>query len=188
MKIFGSLLALLAITAFLLFLGIYFNFDTAILLAVVVIIWGLFFTSLACILDVVGANFLTLSISAFILLIPLGLYGALNKIKEDATSEIAEKKIALMSKYIERNLTEIGDKAYANSLFKKKKIPYVADKFGGVVCMYYLNSSLCKLWLDRIIVEVKGETSPATTDYTKENEKILLEQEELKRFEEKNLK
>ena len=97
-----------------------------------------------------------------------------------------------IKRYIAQQITTDDEKVYLNSLFSHSDDPYVAQRVGGLVCIKSINSSLCKLWLDAVARDVKNNVAAINKrtygDVEAKIKQKETEQEELKKFEQENLR
>ena len=106
--------------------------------------------------------------------------------------KISPERVEMMKKYITQRISTSDEKAYLDSIFSNSEDPYIAQRVGGVICIKSINSSLCKLWLDAVVRDVKSNTEAINKktygDVEAKKKQREIEQEELKRFEQENLK
>ena len=97
-----------------------------------------------------------------------------------------------MKRYVAQKITTDDEKVYLNSLFSHSDDPYIAQRVGGIVCIKSINSSLCKLWLDAVARDVKSNVASINKrtygDVEAKMKQKEIEQQELKQFEQENLK
>lgn len=129
----------------------------------------------------IGAVFLTI----FAIVASAGMFMCDDK-------KISPKRVEVMKKYIAQRISTDDEKAYLDSIFSDSDKPYIAQKVGGVICIKSINSSLCKLWLDALVKDVKSNTEAINKktygDVEAKKKQREIEQEELKRFEQENLR
>ena len=129
----------------------------------------------------IGAVFLTI----FAIVASAGMFMCDDK-------KISPERVEVMKKYIAQRISTSDEKAYLDSIFSDNDKPYIAQKVGGVVCIKSINSSLCKLWLDAVARDIKSNTEAINRktygDVEAKKKQRESEQEELKRFEQENLK
>ena len=129
----------------------------------------------------IGAVFLTI----FAIVASAGMFMCDDK-------KISPERVELLKKYVAQRISTDDEKAYHNSIFSQDDEPYVAQRVGGVICVKSINSSLCKLWLDAVVKDVKSNTEAINEktygDVEAKKKQREHEQEELKRFEQENLR
>lgn len=90
--------------------------------------------------------------------------------------EPALSLVKAMEGYVESKLSNDEEKTYMrNNLFHTIKdvdnnemITYPLFYFGGVICLNDINSKLCKIWLDRLVVEIKDKVKQRANKADKE--------------------
>lgn len=106
--------------------------------------------------------------------------------------KISPERVEVIKKYIAQRISTSDEKAYLDSIFSDNDKPYIAQRVGGVICIKSINSSLCKLWLDAVVRDVKSNTETINRktygDVEAKKKQREHEQEELKKFEQENLK
>ena len=129
----------------------------------------------------IGAVFLTI----FAIVASAGMFMCDNK-------KISPERVEVMKKYITQRISTSDEKAYLDSIFSNSEDPYIAQRIGGVICVKSINSSLCKFWLDAVVRDVKSNTEAINKktygDVEAKMKQRESEQEELKRFEQENLR
>lgn len=129
----------------------------------------------------IGAVFLTI----FSIVASAGMFMCDNK-------KISPERVEVMKKYITQRISTSDERAYLDSIFSDSDKPYIAQRVGGVICVKSINSSLCKLWLDAVARDVKNNVASINKrTYGDVEAKIKQrehEQEELKKFEQENLR
>ena len=134
---------------------------------------------------------MAVAIGSFILFLLIPIISALVLLNED-NKKINIEKAELMKRYIAQKITTNNERAYLDSLFSHSDNPYIAQRVGGLVCIKNINSSLCKLWLDAVARDIKNTTAVINKkSYGDVEAKIKqreVEQQELKKFEQENLK
>lgn len=129
----------------------------------------------------IGAVFLTI----FAIVASAGMFMCDDK-------KISPERVELLKKYVAQRISTDDEKAYLNSIFSQDDEPYIAQRVGGVICIKSINSSLCKLWLDAVVRDVKSNTEAINKktygDVEAKKKQREIEQEELKRFEQENLR
>lgn len=129
----------------------------------------------------IGAVFLTI----FAIVASAGMFMCDDK-------KISPERVEVMKKYITQRISTSDEKAYLDSIFSDSDKPYIAQKVGGVICIKSINSSLCKLWLDAVARDVKNNVASINKKTYGDVEAKLkqreTEQEELKQFEQENLR
>ena len=101
----------------------------------------------------IGAVFLTI----FSIVASAGMFMCDNK-------KISPERVEVMKKYIAQRISTSDEKAYLDSIFSDSDKPYIAQRVGGVICVKSINSSLCKLWLDAVVRDVKSNTEAINLD------------------------
>lgn len=134
---------------------------------------------------------MSVALGSFVLFFLIPIISALVLTDED-NQKISVEKTEVIKRYIAQKITTNDEKVYLNSLFSHSDDPYVAQRVGGLVCIKSINSSLCKLWLDAVARDVKSNTAAINKktygDVEAKKKQREIEQEELKRFEQDNLK
>lgn len=129
----------------------------------------------------IGAVFLTI----FAIVASAGMFMCDDK-------KISPERVELLKKYVAQRISTDDEKAYLNSIFSQDDEPYIAQRVGGVICLKSINSSLCKLWLDAVVKDVRSNTAAINEktygDVEAKKKQREHEQEELKKFEQENLK
>jgi hypothetical protein len=129
----------------------------------------------------IGAVFLTI----FAIVASAGMFMCDDK-------KISPERVELLKKYVAQRISTDDEKAYLNSIFSQDDEPYIAQRVGGVICLKRINSSLCKLWLDAVVKDVRSNTAAINEktygDVEAKKKQREHEQEELKKFEQENLK
>lgn len=129
----------------------------------------------------IGAVFLTI----FAIVASTGMFMCDDK-------KISPERVELLKKYVAQRISTDDEKAYLNSIFSQDDEPYIAQRVGGVICLKSINSSLCKLWLDAVVKDVRLNTAAINEktygDVEAKKKQREREQEELKRFEQENLR
>lgn len=105
---------------------------------------------------------------------------------DDLTSEteyetiyVVEPALSLvkaMKSYVGSKLSNDEERAYMkDNLFQISKdiknneiISYPLYSFGGPICLNDINSKLCKIWLDRLVVEIKDKVKQRANKAVKE--------------------
>lgn len=110
--------------------------------------------------------------------------------------EPAVSLVKAMEDYVESKLSNDEEKTYMrDNLFHTIKdvdnnemITYPLFYFGGVICLNDINSKLCKIWLDRLVVEIKDKVKQRVNKADKEYVKKQHELEDSKKkMEEANI-
>ena len=138
---------------------------------------------------------MSVAIGSFILFFLIPIISA-NVLTNEDNQKISNEKVEVMKRYIAQQITTDDEKVYLNSLFSHSLSysdnPYVAQRVGGIVCIKNINSSLCKLWLDAVARDVKSNTEAINRktygDVEAKIKQRESEQQELKKFEQENLK
>ena len=129
----------------------------------------------------IGAVFLTI----FAIVASAGMFMCDNK-------KISPERVQVMKKYIAQRISTSDERAYLDSIFSNSEDPYIAQRVGGVICVKSINSSLCKLWLDSVARDVKSNVASINKrtycDVEAKMKQKEIEQQELKQFEQENLK
>lgn len=138
---------------------------------------------------------MSVAIGSFMLFFLIPIVSALMLTNED-DKKISVEKAEVIKRYIAQQITTNDEKVYLDNLFSHSLSysddPYVAQRVGGIVCIKNINSSLCKLWLDAVARDVKSNTEAINRktygDVEAKIKQRESEQEELKRFEQENLR
>lgn len=101
--------------------------------------------------------------------------------------------IKAMENYVESKLSNDEEKNYMklNFFYTNKNVgrsdggwvyynesmTYPLHSFGGIICINDINSELCKLWLDRLVIEIKEDVRDQAEKKHKEQIKANQEQE-----------
>lgn len=110
--------------------------------------------------------------------------------------EPALSLVKAMEDYVESKLSNDEEKTYMrDNLFHTIKdvdnnemITYPLFYFGGAICLNDINSKLCKIWLDRLVVEIKDKVKQRVNKADKEYVKKQHELEySKKKMEEANI-
>ena len=129
----------------------------------------------------IGAVFLTI----FAIVASAGMFMCDDK-------KISPERVELLKKYVAQRISTSDERTYLDSIFSNSEDPYIAQRVGGVICVKSINSSLCKLWLDAVARDVKSNTEAINKktygDVEAKKKQREIEQEELKRFEQENLR
>lgn len=99
--------------------------------------------------------------------------------------EPALSLVKAMEDYVESKLSNDEEKTYMrDNLFHTIKdvdnnemITYPLFYFGGVICLNDINSKLCKIWLDRLVVEIKDKVKQRANKAVKEANKEHAEKQ-----------
>lgn len=136
---------------------------------------------------------MSVAIGSFILFFLIPIISA-NVLTDEDNQKISIEKAEVMKRYIaQKKITTDDEKVYLNSLFfSHSDDPYIAQRVGGLVCIKSINSSLCKLWLDAVARDIKSNVASINKktygDVEAKIKQRESEQEELKKFEQENLK
>ena len=134
---------------------------------------------------------MSVAIGSFILFFLIPIVSA-SVLTDEDNQKISVEKAEVMKRYIAQKITTDDEKVYLNSLFSHSDDPYVAQRVGGIVCIKSINSSLCKLWLDAVARDVKSNVASINKrtygDVEAKMKQKEIEQQELKQFEQENLK
>ena len=103
--------------------------------------------------------------------------------------EPALSLVKAMEGYVESKLSNDEEKTYMrDNLFHTIKdvdnnemITYPLFYFGGAICLNDINSKLCKIWLDRLVVEIKDKVKQRANKADKEYVKKQHELEDSKK-------
>lgn len=129
----------------------------------------------------IGAVFLT----TFAIVASAGMF-------MDDCEKINPERVEVMKKYIAQRISTSDERAYLDSIFSNSEDPYIAQRVGGVICIKSINSSLCKLWLDVVTRDIKSNVAAINKktygDVEAKKKQRESEQQELKKFEQENLK
>ena len=129
----------------------------------------------------IGAVFLTI----FAIVASAGMF-------MDDCEKINPARVEVLKRYVAQKISTDDEKAYLNSIFSQDDDPYIAQRVGGLVCIKSINSSLCKLWLDAVARDIKSNVASINKrtygDVEAKIKQREIEQEELKKFEQENLK
>ena len=102
-------------------------------------------------------------------------------------SKYQERK-DLLALYIKSKLNDNEKSFFERNGFENSLFFY--NKLGGGICLLYMNSSICKYWLDRVVDEVKQQTADEIADKIKEKasylNKVEQEKQVLEKFKENN--
>ena len=138
---------------------------------------------------------MSVAVGSFILFFLIPIVSALVLTNED-NNKISVEKVEVIKRYIAQQITTDDEKVYLDNLFSHSLSysddPYVAQRVGGLVCIKSINSSLCKLWLDAVARDVKSNVASINKrtygDVGAKMKQKEIEQQELKQFEQENLK
>lgn len=138
---------------------------------------------------------MSVAVGSFILFFLIPIVSALVLTNED-NNKISVEKVEVIKRYIAQQITTDDEKVYLDNLFSHSLSYsddlYVAQRVGGLVCIKSINSSLCKLWLDAVARDVKNNVASINErtygDVEAKKKQREHEQEELKKFEQENLK
>ena len=191
-RVIGFFVSFFILVGGLFFGSILLNFSSDIFFMVVSIVMLAFLGTFCYIY--LGVNFpdrqITVMIGAVFLTI-FGIVASAGMFMCD-DKKISPERVELLKKYVAQRISTDDEKAYLNSIFSDSDKPYIAQKVGGVICIKSINSSLCKLWLDALVRDVKSNTEAINRktygDVEAKKKQREIEQEELKRFEQENLR
>ena len=191
-RVIGFFVSFFVLVGGLFFSSILLNFSSDIFFMVVSIVM-LAFLGIFCyiylgvnfpnrqIAVMIGAIFLTI----FAIVASAGMFMCDDK-------KISPERVEMMKKYITQRISTSDERAYLDSIFSNSEDPYIAQRVGGVICLKSINSSLCKLWLDAVVKDVRSNTAAINEktygDVEAKKKQRESEQEELKRFEQENLR
>lgn len=138
---------------------------------------------------------MSVAVGSFMLFFLIPIVSALVLTNED-NNKISVEKVEVIKRYIAQQITTDDEKVYLDNLFSHSfsysDDPYVAQRVGGLVCIKSINSSLCKLWLDAVARDVKSNVASINKktygDVEAKIKQREIEQQELKKFEQENLK
>lgn len=134
---------------------------------------------------------MSVAVGSFLLFFLIPIISA-SVLTDEDNQKVSVEKAEVMKRYIAQKITTDDEKVYLNSLFSHSDDPYVAQRVGGLVCIKSINSSLCKLWLDAVARDVKSNVASINKktygDVEAKIKQRESEQEELKKFEQENLK
>lgn len=138
---------------------------------------------------------MSVAIGSFMLFFLIPIISAL-VLTNEGNQKISIEKSEVIKRYIAQKITTDDEKVYLDNLFSNSfsysDDPYVAQRVGGLVCIKSINSSLCKLWLDAVVKDVRSNTAAINEktygDVEAKKKQREHEQEELKRFEQENLR
>ena len=138
---------------------------------------------------------MSVAIGSFILFFLIPIISA-NVLTNGDNQKISVEKTEMIKKYIAQQITTNDEKVYLDNLFSHSlsysNDPYIAQRVGGLVCIKSINSSLCKLWLDAVVRDIKSNTKAINRktygDVEAKKKQRESEQEELKQFEQENLR
>lgn len=99
--------------------------------------------------------------------------------------EPALSLVKAMEDYVESKLSNDEERIYVkDNLFQISKdiknneiISYPLYSFGGPICLNNINSKLCKIWLDRLAVEIKDKVKQRANKAVKEANKEHAEKQ-----------
>lgn len=135
---------------------------------------------------------MSVAIGSFILFFLIPIISANVLTTDEENKKISVEKAEVMKRYIAQKITTDDEKVYLNSLFSHSDDPYVAQRVGGLVCIKSINSSLCKFWLDAVARDIKSNVAAINKktygDVEAKIKQRESEQQELKKFEQENLK
>ena len=191
-RVFGFFVSFFILVGGLFFGSILLNFSSDIFFMVVSIVMLAFLGTFCYIY--LGVNFpdrqITVMIGAVFLTIFAIVASAGMFMCDD--KKISPERVELLKKYVAQRISTDDEKAYLNSIFSQDDEPYIAQRVGGIICLKSINSSLCKLWLDAVVRDVKSNTEAINKktygDVEAKKKQREIEQEELKRFEQENLR
>ena len=134
---------------------------------------------------------MSVAVGSFMLFFLIPIVSA-SFLTDEYNNKISVEKSEVMKRYIAQQITTDDEKVYLNSLFSHSDDPYIAQRVGGIVCIKSINSSLCKLWLDAVARDVKSNVASINKrtygDVEAKMKQKEIEQQELKQFEQENLK
>lgn len=135
---------------------------------------------------------MSVAIGSFMLFFLIPIISANVLTTDEENKKISVEKTEVIKRYIAQKITTDDEKVYLNSLFSHSDDPYIAQRVGGLVCIKSINSSLCKLWLDAVARDVKSNVASINKktygDVEAKIKQREIEQQELKKFEQENLK
>lgn len=134
---------------------------------------------------------MSVAVVSFMLFFLIPIVSASFLTNED-NKKISIEKAEVIKRYVAQKITTDDEKVYLNSLFSHSDDPYVAQRVGGIVCIKSINSSLCKFWLDAVARDIKSNVAAINKktygDVEAKIKQREIEQQELKKFEQENLK
>ena len=138
---------------------------------------------------------MSVAIGSFMLFFLIPIISAL-VLTNEGNQKISIEKSEVIKRYIAQKITTDDEKIYLDNLFSHSfsysDDPYVAQRVGGLVCIKSINSSLCKLWLDAVVRDVKSNVAAINKktygDVETKIKQRESEREELKKFEQENLR
>ena len=134
---------------------------------------------------------MSVAVGSFLLFFLIPIISA-SVLTDEDNQKVSVEKAEVMKRYIAQKITTNDEKVYLNSLFSHSDDPYIAQRVGGLVCIKSINSSLCKLWLDAVARDIKSNTAAINKktygDVEAKIKQREIEQQELKKFEQENLK
>lgn len=95
-----------------------------------------------------------------------------------------QERSNLLALYIKSKLNDNEKSAFKRNYFGDGL--YFYNKFGGSICLLSINSSICKYWLDRVVDEVKQQTTDQTEEKASYLNKVEQEKQVLEKFKENN--
>ena len=98
-------------------------------------------------------------------------------------SKYQERK-DLLALYIKSKLNDNEKSFFERNGFENSLFFY--NKLGGGICLLYMNSSICKYWLDRVVDEVKQQTADQAEEKANYLNKVEQEKQVLEKFKENN--
>lgn len=196
-RVIGFFVSFFILVGGLFFGSILLNFSSDIFFMVVSIVMLAFLGTFCYIY--LGVNFpdrkMSVAIGSFMLFFLIPIVSALMLTNED-NNKISVEKVEVIKRYIAQQITTDDEKVYLDNLFSHSfsysDDPYIAQRVGGLVCIKNINSSLCKLWLDAVARDVKSNVAVINKktygDVEAKIKQREIEQQELKKFEQENLK
>lgn len=192
-KVVGFFISFVILVGALFFISVYFNFRVDIFFTLVSIVLlvhlGVFlFVYLGGIFPdrQVGVMIGSIALTLLTIVIFASVFSC------DDNKKISAERVEVLKKYVTQRISTDDEKVYLNSLFNHSKDPYIAQRVGGVICIKSINSSLCKLWLDAVARDIKSNVVAINKktygDVEAKIKQREIEQEELKRFEQENLR
>lgn len=191
-RVIGFFVSFFILVGGLFFGSILLNFSSDIFFMVVSIVMLAFLGTFCYIY--LGVNFpdrqITVTIGA-VFLTTFAIVASAGMFMDDC-EKINSARVEVLKRYIAQRISTSDEKAYLDSIFSDSDKPYIAQRVGGVICVKSINSSLCKLWLDAVVRDVKSNTEAINRktygDVEAKKKQRENEQEELKKFEQENLK
>lgn len=191
-RVIGYFVSFFILAGGLFFGGILLNFSSDVFFMIVSLLM-LAFLGTFCFFYL-GENFPNRQIAVMIGVVFLTIFAIVASagMFADCNKKISPEKVELLKRYVAQRISTSDERAYLDSIFSNSEDPYIAQRVGGVICVKSINSSLCKLWLDAVVKDVRSNTAAINEktygDVEAKKKQRESEQEELKRFEQENLR